>query len=124
MRLRKEHRLNISASRYFEIIFDPEFDKKMNLEGMGIAKWDLLERNVDGATWTLRTRIQPPDNMPGFVKKIVGDSFFYEEKRTHQKGSDIVTSDMAPNVMRDKLKMGYRMQIIPDGDNACRRIMD
>jgi hypothetical protein len=124
MRLKKEHRINISASRYFELMFDAEFDKKLNLEGMGIGKWELLERNVDGATWTQRTRVTPPDNMPGFVKKIVGDSFHYEERRTHQKGSDSASAEMAPNVMRDKLKMGYRMQVIPDGENACRRIMD
>jgi len=124
MRLKKEHRLNIPASRYFELMFDPEFDKKLNLEGMGIAKWELLDRNVDGASWSQRVRITPPDNMPGFVKKIVGDSFHYEERRTHQKGSDSASGEMTPNVMRDKLKMGYRMQIIPDGENACRRIMD
>ena len=31
---------------------------------------------------------------------------------------------MVPSVMRDKLKMGYTMQVTHVGENACRRIMD
>ena len=124
MRFKKEHRLNVSAARYFEIMFDSDYDKRMNLEGMNIAKWELLERNVDGTIWTMRTRVTPPDNMPGFVKKIAGDTFSYEEKRTHTKGSDTASAEMIPSVMRDKLRMAYRLQIVPDGENACKRIMD
>lgn len=124
MRFQKEHRIQVPASRYFELMFDPDFDKKMNLEGMKIAGWELLERSVDGPTWTMRCRTTPPDNMPGFIKKLVGGTFSYEEKRTHQKGSDSATGEMTPNVMRDKLRMAYRVRIVPDGDNACRRIME
>jgi hypothetical protein len=124
MRFTKEHRIQIPASRYFELAFDPTFDKRINLEGMQIQSWDLIERNVDGPSWTLRCRITPPDNMPGFIKKLVGGSFHYEEKRTHVKGSDTITGEMTPNVLRDKLRMGYKARIVPDGDNACKRIMD
>ena len=28
---------------------------------------------------------------------------------------------MAPSVMKDKLRMAYKCQVRPDGDNACRR---
>lgn len=124
MKFQKEHRIAFSVSRYFELLFDPDFDKRLNLEGMSISGWHLLEHSVDGPTWSMRTRITPPDNMPGFIKKIVGGSFSYEEKRTHHKGSDTATAEMLPNVMRDKLRMGYKLRLIPDGEHACRRIMD
>jgi hypothetical protein len=124
MRLTKEHRINLPASRYLELIFDPDFDRRLNLEGMHIQAWDLLDRNVDGPTFRMRSRVTPQDNMPGFIKKLVGSTFSYEEQRTHQKGSDTVTAEMTPNVMRDKLRMGYKLRVVPDGDKACRRIMD
>ena len=72
----------------------------------------------------MRLRVTPPDNMPGFIKKLVGGTFSQEEKRTHQKGSDTITAEMTPNVLRDKIRMSYKLRVVPDGDNACRRIMD
>jgi hypothetical protein len=124
MKIQKEHRMNISASRYFELMFDPVWDKRMNLEGMHIQSWELLERHVDGPAWSMRCKVTPQDNMPGFIKKLVGGSFLYEEKRLHTKGSDSATGEMTPNVMRDKLRMGYRIRLVPDGENACKRIME
>jgi hypothetical protein len=124
MRFQKEHRLQISAQRLIELAFDPQFEKRLNLEGMHMQNLEVLDRNVDGPTWTLRSRITPPDNMPGFIKKLVGGTFHYEEKRTHQKGSDSITAEMLPNVLRDKLRMGYKMRVVKDGENACRRIME
>ena len=119
MRFSKEHRIEISASRLIELTFDPAFMKRLNIEAMKVQQYDPLDRNVAGAVWTMKNRITPQDNMPGFIKKLVGGGFNYEESVTHHKGSDTV-----PSVMRDKLRMAYTMRVIPAGDNACRRIMD
>lgn len=124
MRLTKEHRIQIPASRYFELMFDPEFEKRMSQESMHTQAWELLERSVDGPAWNMRCRITPADNMPGFIKKLIGGGFSFEEKRTHQKGSDSAASEMIPSVMRDKLRMGYKLRLIPDGEEACRRVID
>ena len=124
MRFQKEHRIELPMARVLELTFDPEFMRRTNTEAMKVQAYDSLERKVDGPTWTMKNRVTPQDNMPGFLKKLIGGSFSYEESLTHQKGADSVTCSMVPSAMRDKLKMGYTMRLRPDGDNACRRIME
>jgi len=124
MKLVKEHRINVSAARYIELAFDHAFDKRINIEGMGNQACELLNRSVDGPTWTMHSRITPPDNMPGFIKKLVGGGFAMEDRRTHQKGALDATGELLPSALRDKVKMGYKLRVVPDGDSACKRIMD
>ena len=42
--------------------------KRMNVEAMKVQNYESLSRSVDGATWTMKNRITPQDNMPGFIK--------------------------------------------------------
>lgn len=124
MRFQKEHRIELPMARFLELTFNPEFLRRMNIEGMKIQAYESLERSVDGSVWTMKNRITPQDNMPGFLKKLIGGGFYYEESISHQKGSDTVTSNMVPSVMRDKLRMGYTMRVRADGESACRRSME
>lgn len=124
MRFTRENRIELPMSRVLELTFDVDFERRMNTEAMKVQSYENLQRDVGGPTWTMKNRVTPQDNMPGFVKKLVGGGFFYEENVTHQQGSDTVRGTMTPNVMADKLKMGYTMRLRPDGDNACIRSME
>lgn len=124
MKFQKEHRIEMPASRFFELMFDTAYMKRMNLEAMNVQGYDNQARSVDGPTWTMRNTVTPQDNMPGFLKKLIGTTFSYTEDATHQKGSDSATVTMTPNVMRDKVRMGYKLRVVPEGDSACRRIME
>jgi hypothetical protein len=124
MRFQKEHRIELSSARFLELTFDTDFMRRMNTEAMKVQAYDSLERKVDGAVWTMKNRVTPQDNMPGFLKKLIGGGFYYEESLSHSKGSDTVTCTMQPSAMREKLRMGYTMRVRPEGDHAIRRIME
>lgn len=124
MRFQKEHRIEIPTPRFFELMFDTAYIKRMNLEAMNVQSYEPISHKVDGDAWVMFNKVTPQDNMPGFLKKIIGTTFSYEEETRHQKGSDTATVTMTPNVMRDKVKMAYRLRAVPDGDSACRRIME
>lgn len=124
MKLVKEHRINLPLGRYIELAFDPSFEKRISIEGMGNQACETLSHSVDGPTWTMHTRITPPDNMPAFIKKLVGGGFWMEDRRSHPKGSMEASGELVPSALRDKVKMGYKLRLISDGDQACRRIMD
>lgn len=124
MRVQREHRIEMPMARYIELMFDPEFDKRMNLEAMNSQAYQNLERSVDGPSWVMRSKITPQDNMPGFLKKLLGGSFYFDERRTHQKGSDTASGELTPSSLKDKVRMTYKIRLVPDGENACRRIME
>src|SRR3954468_16857646 len=105
MRFQKEHRIELSTARFLELLFDPDFMRRVNTEAMKVQAYECLERKVDGTLWTMKNRVTPQDNMPGFLKKLIGGSFSYEESLSHQKGSDTITATMTPSAMRDKLRM-------------------
>src|SRR4051794_18867091 len=107
MRVHKEHRIECSAERFWELTFDPEFQKAMNIEAMSASSYEMLERSVEGPTWRMRSRTTPKDNMPGFIKKLVGGSFAYEDVITHDKGTDRATSAMTPSALKDKTRMSF-----------------
>ena len=46
-----------------------------------------------------------------------------EDRRTI-KGALDATGELLPSALRDKVKMGYKLRVVPDGDSACKRIMD
>ncbi len=123
MKAHKEHRIACSPARFFELMFDPDFSQRLNREGMAVDAYEILERDVSGPTWRLRARVTPKDNMPGFLKKLIGASFSYEEVLTHQAGSDRASATMIPSAMRDKTRLSYEVRVTPDGD-ACKRAMD
>ncbi len=124
MKFLKEHRINLPVSRYIELAFDPSFEKRISIEGMGNQACEILSRSVDGPVWTMHSRITPPDNMPAFIKKLVGGGFSMEDRRSHSKGAMEASGELSPSALRDKVKMGYKLRLVADGDQACRRIMD
>src|SRR5689334_3931243 len=124
MRVHKEHRIDCTPERFHEISFDADLERRMSLEAMANQDFQILERSVDGPTWRLRTRIVPKDNMPGFIKKLVGGAFAMEEERTLDRATGRARGVMTPSALRDKVRMGYELRVEPDGAGACRRIMD
>jgi hypothetical protein len=66
----------------------------------------------------------PKDNLPGFVKKLVGDRFSFEEHLVREAGSDVAICTITPSALADRAHLSYELRIVPDGENRCRRIMD
>lgn len=124
MKMHKEHRIECSVERFYALMFDPDFERRMNLEAMDMQAHEVLERDVASGLWRMRCRMTPKDNMPAFLKKLLGASFSLEETMTHEKGSGKAQVTLTPSALRDKSRMGYTMQVVPEGEGACRRIMD
>lgn len=124
MRVHKEHRIACSAEQLWKVMFDTDFERRMNLEAMEASQYDVLEHSVGGPEWRMRTKMVPKDNMPGFIKKMVGDAFSMEESIVHKGGTDRASAQIQPSAMRDKVKLRYEVQVVPDGDAACKRIVD
>ena len=71
MRFSREHRIEVSKSRFFELMFQTEFMRRLNVEAMKVQSYESLERKVEAPRWSMKNRITPQDNMPGFIKKLI-----------------------------------------------------
>src|SRR4051794_26513581 len=103
MQFQVEQRVECTPERYWELLFDPELERRINLEALKVQSLDILERTIEGTQWRMRLRAVPEDNLPGFIKKLVGGSFSQEETRTHDAGSDRATGVIIPSALKDKV---------------------
>lgn len=124
MKVRTEHRIACAPHKFWELFFNPDFRRGLNMQGMAANDYMVLERETHGPSWKMRSKIVPKDNMPGFLKKLVGSAFHFEETTTYESGSNRARVQMIPSALRDKVRMNYEIQVVPDGESACKRVME
>jgi hypothetical protein len=124
MKVRTEHRIDCAANKFWELWFNPDFRRGLNVKGMAANDYTILEHATHGPSWTMRSKIVPKDNMPSFLKKLVGSTFHFEETTTYEHGSNRARVQMVPSALRDKVRMNYEVHVVPDGDNACKRVIE
>jgi len=124
MRLRKESRIACTPQRYWQLVLDPEFDRRHAIEALAVARYELLERSQEGDVLTLRTRHFPKRNMPRFVKKWVGEELSFETCMRVNLATNEAQATMTLSVRPDMVTMGYTMRLDPDGPGRCRSTMD
>jgi hypothetical protein len=91
------HEINCSVDHFWKVFFDKEFNQKLFVEELGF---------------------------PGPLKKLLGDSFGYEEDGTFDRKSGVWKWKMKPNTLADKLRTEGKVICEPIGADKCRRIAD
>ncbi len=86
--------------------FDPEYNRRLYLEQLKFPGWKLLETKTEGGKVSRRVHLDPPlGNLPGPVKKVLGDSFSYTESGTFDPKTGRYTFTIAPSTLADKTKV-------------------
>ena len=87
-------------------VFDAEFNKKLYIEALQFPVWKLLESKDDDAKLWRRVQVDPPiGNMPGPLKKVIGDKLSYVEEGTFDKKAKRYSFKVVPSTMTDKTKV-------------------
>jgi hypothetical protein len=87
-------------------VFDAEFNKKLYIEALQFPVWKLLESKDDDAKLWRRVQVDPPiGNMPGALKKVIGDKLSYVEEGTFDKKAKRYSFKVVPSTMTDKTKV-------------------
>lgn len=119
-----KHEINCPEERFWELFFDKEFNSKLFLEGLGFPAFETLELTESDDSIRRRVRGTPKMDVPGAVKKVLGDSFGYEEDGTWNRASKIWTWIMIPNKLQGKLSNKGKVTIEKVGDDKVRRIAE
>ncbi|AKU96092.1 hypothetical protein AKJ09_02756 [Labilithrix luteola] len=118
------HELNTDEETYWaKIVFDETFNKKMYVDHMHFPVWKLLDQKEDDAKLTRRIQVDPPvGNLPGPLKKVIGDRLSYTEDGTFDKKTKKYSFKVTPSTMTDKTKVNGEMWVEKAGDKKVTRI--
>lgn len=106
-----------------KIVLDEAFNKKLFEGALKFPGWKLLESKDDGGKITRRVQVDPPvGDLPGALKKVIGDKLAYTEEGTFDKASKRYTFKVTPSTMADKTKVSGEMWAEPLGDKKIRRV--
>ncbi len=118
------HEFDCDEDTYWEkCTFDADFNKRLYLEVLKFPGYDLVEQKDDDAKRTRKVRIDPPlGNLPGPVKKAIGDKFSYVEEGTFDKKTKRYTFKITPSTMGDKAKTFGELYCEKLGDKKIVRV--
>jgi hypothetical protein len=69
-----------TPEKYWRVVFDQEYLRKLYLEVLGFKDFAVLEISET----VRKVRVVPKVNMPGPIAKLIGDRFTYEEHGTRE----------------------------------------
>src|SRR4051812_43765770 len=98
------HEFDCSEETFWKIMFfDPEFNRRLFLETLRFPVWKVLEEKVTDDTVERRIEAQPlVENVPGPIRKVVGDRFGYIEQGTLDRKQNRYRFRIIPSSMADK----------------------
>jgi hypothetical protein len=104
-------------------VFDADFNRKLYIEALQFPVWKLLESKEDDAKLFRRMHVDPPiGNMPGPVKKVIGDRLSYVEEGTFDKKTRRYAFKVIPSTMGEKTKVVGEMWVEKVNEKKITRV--
>ncbi len=106
-----------------KIVFNEEFNKKLYEGALKFPGWKLVDSKEDDAKIVRRVQVDPPvGDLPGPVKKVIGDRLAYTEEGTFDKNAKRYTFKVTPSTMAEKTKVSGELWVEKIGDKKIRRL--
>jgi hypothetical protein len=119
-----KHEINTDEDTFWtKLVFDEAFNKKMYEGGLKFPCWKILEMKEDDAKITRRVQVEPPTgDLPGPVKKVIGDRLAYTEEGTFDKKTKRYSFKVKPSTMAEKTKVSGELWVEKIADKKIRRL--
>lgn len=119
-----EHVFECDADTYWDkVFFDEDYNRRLFLETLKFTQWQqtIGQKTDDRITRTVLVR-PPVGDVPGAIKKILGEKFGYTEHGTFDRKTRRYRIDIEPSVSADKAKITGELWVEPAGDKRIKRI--
>jgi hypothetical protein len=121
------HELDCSEDVYWEkCVFDREYNEELYSRYLKFPLYELVSQDDGPEKITRKVRIEPPvGNLPGPVKKVLGDRLGYVEEGTFDKKTRRYTFKVTPSTMAEKTKTTGELFTEPSksgGASRCVRV--
>lgn len=105
-----------------KLLFDEAFNKKLFEGALKFPGWKVLDSKEDDAKIVRRIQVDPPvGDLPGPLKKVIGDRLSYTEEGTFDKATKRYSFKVTPSVMTDKTKVNGELWVEKISDKKIRR---
>ncbi len=117
------HEINTDEDTFWsKIVLDEAFNRKLFLEGLRFPGWKLVSSRDDGTKIERTVQVDPPvGDLPGPLKKVIGDRLSYTEYGTFDKAAKRYAFRVTPSTLADKTKVSGELWTEPLGDKKVRR---
>ena len=119
------HDIDCDVDRFWKLFFDREMSTKL-FQHLEFPKWEILEQRDDDKEIVRITKATPKLDVPGPVRKVLGDGFGYTEEGWFDKASRTFRFVIKPSALEGKLKNEGTVRCEPSGKDGqkCTRIVD
>jgi hypothetical protein len=123
---RIEHTFDCSEATLWQVLFfDDDFTRRLYKDTLRFPVWRVLEQKITDETLVRRVEVQPlVENVPGPIKKLLGDRFAYVEEGTFDRKRKRYRFRVVPSSGADKTHIDGEMYSEPLGENRVKRIVD
>lgn len=115
------HEINCDVESFWKLFFDKDFNTTLFKQVMGFPKFEIQEQKETPSGLTRKVFGEPKMDMPGPVKKLMGDKFSYTEEGTFDRAKNTWTFKMI-TPQGDKVRNEGTMKIEAAGAGKVRRV--
>lgn len=117
------HEIHCTPERFWQVFFDRDFNNWLFRDALGFNEFNVIEQSA-GPAITRKVKGSPKVDLPGPIRKILGDRFGYEEEGRFDPATQRWSWKMKPSAMADKMKMEGVVRCEAAGPGKCRRVAD
>jgi hypothetical protein len=124
--IRIEHDFDCTEATLWKVTFlDSEFNRRLFLEALKFPGWKVLDEKITDDALERKVQVSPPvENLPGPLKKAMGDRFGYVEEGRLDRKQNRYRFRVIPSAMPDKTHITGELRTEPLGDKRVRRIVE
>jgi hypothetical protein len=121
MRLTLRDPYDVPPEGFWSMFFDAAYNQALYREGLGFESLEVLEDTVgpDGVR-RRRLKVRPRLELPGPVRRLIGDTTGYTEEGTFDPKAGTFTTRIIPAALSDRVRIDTVMRVEPRGTGSER----
>lgn len=120
------HVFNTDVNTFWtKVFFDPDYGRNLYLNALGFVNYETLEITGEpGGIRTRKTRMEPKNEAPAFLTKLIGGTLVYTEEGTFDPQSGVWSFRMSTNRLSDKVHISGKYYCKDKGPKQLERILE
>jgi len=119
------HEIQCDEETFWKIFVDKEFNENLYRVGLGFHDFSILEQTETDTEIRRKTSGKPKmPNLPGPLKKVIGDGFGYTELGSMNKKDRVWRYKLTPTTMADKIRQEGKVTTQPAGEGKVKRVAE